>query len=159
MTAISVRPATLADFDAMCGLWETLDEHHRRARPEMFRIPSGVRREEAWVAKMIEGPDSAIFVAVRNGALAGLVTLLLHRPAERRLHIARPFVEIDNIITTEAARRTGVAKAMMEAARAWAASHDIRGLKLTVYEFNEDALSFYKVEGFETLSRQLTFGV
>ena len=68
---IQIRPAVCADVDAVTSLIAGLDEHHRRARPDVFRQPVGPRREPSWLDAMLEGNDRAILVA--NKPVRGVV--------------------------------------------------------------------------------------
>ena len=38
--SFQIRTAAAGDYDALCALWTELDEHHRAARPDLFRRPS-----------------------------------------------------------------------------------------------------------------------
>ena len=157
---IHIRLAVRADFDALCGLWADVDDLHRRARPELFRAPEGPRRDPAWFERVIAWSDSAVLVAENpEGGLEGLAVLLVRAPSAGGLRSSTPFVEIDNLVVAPTARRQGVGRALMEAARAWTAARGLARLELNVYEFNEAAQSFYEAERFSTLSRRMSLNV
>ena len=155
-SSTTIRPADPSDFDALCQLWEALDEHHRRARPGMFRAPVGERRTLASVEDLIQGPDSAILVAEGpNGRLDGLVVLMARTPLELPIRISQPFAEIDNIVVAPSARRRRVGAQLVAAAKTWARSRDLARLELTAYAFNGGALDFYRAACFEPVSHRL----
>jgi hypothetical protein len=52
-----VRQALPTEREALLPLFEELDEHHRLARPDVFRKPSGARREPALLDPLIAGPS------------------------------------------------------------------------------------------------------
>ena len=64
--SFSIRPAVPSDITALDPLFEVVDEHHRVALPEVFREPTGSRREPSWLDWVIAGPDGAILVAEGN---------------------------------------------------------------------------------------------
>ena len=83
---IQIRRAVRADFDALCLLWESVDDLHRQARPELFRAPEGPRRDPAWFERVIDWPDSEVLVAENpDGGLDGLAVLLVRGPSAAAL--------------------------------------------------------------------------
>lgn len=75
-----VRPATFGDYQALCALFEELDEFHRHARPDFFRPFDGPARSWEQVGRWLAGPDSTMLVAEDGAEVIGLV-LLLPRPS------------------------------------------------------------------------------
>lgn len=151
-----IRPAGPDDYEALCGLWRELDEHHRRARPDLFRVPEGARRDHGWFLEQIHGPESAILVAQsRSGRLAGMALVKVERPPELPVRIVRPHAEVHNLVVAHRFRRQGVAARLMEACSAWARERGLSEIELTVHEFNASALAFYAAAGFETARRRM----
>ena len=152
-----LRPAAEADYHALCGLWRELDEHHRHARPDLFRLPAGPRRERGWVLEQIAGPASVILVAqAAGGRLAGMACLKVEQPPELPVRIVRRHVELHNLVVARTFRRHGVGARLIEAAARWAAAQGVASLELTVHEFNRTALDFYEAAGFQTVRRRLS---
>jgi len=157
---ISIRPAVAADYPALCRLWEELDEHHRLARPDIFQIPEGPRREHDWVTGLIDGADSEILVAETSaGDLVGMATLAVEQPPALPFLIPRPFVEIHNLVVSRDFHRRGVATRLVRASTEWAAAQAVRTVELGVNEFNSDALRFYEAVGFSTARRRMSLSI
>ena len=157
---VTIRPAVAADYDALCNLWRELDEHHRAARPELFRVPEGPRRERAWALELIAGPESAILVAeASDGALVGLAALKIEQPPALPVRVVRRHVELHNLVVAAGTRRSGVAGALVAEAVRWTAARGVEELELTVHEFNRTALAFYEDAGFQTSRRRLSLSV
>lgn len=152
-----IRPAVPADYEALCALWEELDEHHRRVRPDLYRPPAGVRRERAWVDSLIEGPDSAILVAqALGGRLSGLAVVRLETPPEIPFRIQRPLVQIDNLVVAAVDRRGGIGAALISACAEWAKARGVDRVELKMMEFNQGARRFYEAMGFVTARRWMS---
>ncbi len=157
---IPIRPAVGSDYPALCALWEELDEHHRSVRPDLFRTPTGPRRDRAWVLDLIDGPDSAILVAGGSGTeLSGLAVVRVDRSPNEPFRVSRCFVQIDNLVVAAAARRRGVGAALIRASAAWAAERDIELVELKMQEFNEGARRFYEAMGFVTARRWMSLSL
>jgi diamine N-acetyltransferase len=154
--AFTVRPVRLDEFDALCRLWEVLDEHHRLVRPDWFRRPEGDRRRREDIAALIAGPDGALLVAADAGdRLLGLSGLFIRTWPGTPVRAERRVVEIDNIVVDPAARRRGVATALVEASAEWARTRGFAAIELSVFEFNAEALAFYEATGFATMLRRI----
>ena len=154
---IPIRFAALTDYAPLCALWEELDEHHRRVRPDLFRKPAGPRRELAWVRDLIEAPDSAILVAeLEPATLSGLAVVSFEQPEELPVRVSHPFVQIDNLVVAAAARRRGVGTALIRACVAWAADRGVDRVELKMLEFNQGARRFYEAVGFVTARRWMS---
>jgi ribosomal protein S18 acetylase RimI-like enzyme len=148
-TLFRIRRASIADFEALCVLHEELDEHHRRARPDLFRPPLGDRRERASIAGLIDDASSDILVAdIPSRGLVGFVTVIIRHVPASVVRDERQFVEIDGLAVAPAARRLGVGRALVDAARAWSNERGVGALELNVYAFNKDAAAFYEAAGF-----------
>jgi ribosomal protein S18 acetylase RimI-like enzyme len=154
-----IRPAVEADYEALCALWAELDEHHRRARPELFRVPEGARRARDWFAATATGPESAVLVAEDAGRLVGLTVLAVQTPPEQPVRRVRPHVELENLVVARAFRRRGVARRLIQAAALWTRERGLNELELTVHEFNATARAFYEAAGFMTARRRMSLPV
>jgi len=151
-----IRSAVAKDFDQLCQLYEELDEHHRRARPDLFRAPLGPRRERPFVDAFIAGPDSTILVAqAEDGRLLGLSAVIIRFVPSTIVRGERRFAEIDSLVVRADARRRGVAHALVQASAVWSSTRRMTTLELKVHEFNQGARSFYEAEGFTTTVRHM----
>jgi GNAT superfamily N-acetyltransferase len=148
--SLTIRPARLSDAPALEALFEVLDEHHRHARPHVFRRPPAARREQIWLEETIQGPDSAILVV--EGAdqkIIALAVLRVKSVAAIPIRAARQFVEIIELVVAAEARHLGAGRRLIDAAKAWARDRDIPALEVSAWTFNRDAIDFYKNIGFE----------
>jgi GNAT superfamily N-acetyltransferase len=145
----SIRLAVQSDIPSLNPLFEALDEQHRIALPEVFRKPSGERREQSWFDWIIPGPDRAILVAEKvDKKIIGLVVLIARSIPANVVRDARRFVEIDNLFVCVGARRSGVGRSLLEASKTWAQEQGISQLEVSAWSFNVEAIEFYRKLGF-----------
>ncbi len=78
--AIRVRPASVGDHEALCRLFDQLDELHRQARPDMFQPFPPPARSREQIARWLAQLDSTVLVAQSGEGLIGLVVLLTRTP-------------------------------------------------------------------------------
>ena len=95
-------------------------------------------------AAIANDPDHDVFVAEIDGVPAGC--LYVH-PAQD--FFGRRHAHISVIATTAAAEGTGVGRALMAHAEAWASGRSLSLLTLNVFAANARARRFYERAGFE----------
>jgi diamine N-acetyltransferase len=152
-----VRGAVPEDVPQLNALFEELDQHHVRARPEEFLSLSGPARSLAMVGEMVAAADELLAVAVSgDGEIVGLVQAMERTIAATVVSAGRKVAEVDSLVVRQGARRRGVARALMDAAADWAKARGLKDLELKVRGFNTTALAFYKATGFEVSVVRMT---
>lgn len=138
---VTIRPATEADHDA---IWSILKPVYRAG--ETYCIPRDITRTEAlkdWFNK----PFTA-FVAEHRGRILGTSHVGANRPAGGS-HVANA-----SFATHPEARGKGVARALADHAKSWAAAHGFRAMQFNfVVSTNEDAVHLWQKAGFEIVGR------
>lgn len=99
-----------------------------------------------WQGKGPYAPQLADFFSV-FGYISGFWRWLFNLVLDARGGLQRFYVYGLKVIP--AARRQGVARALMEAAECYAASLGARTVELEVYDTNERALAFYRAQGYQ----------
>jgi GNAT superfamily N-acetyltransferase len=100
--------------------------------------------DEHWVKRASRaeaGVETVTFFAVDGGAVVGLV-------AGYRPDLAQPSVELVSMWVEPAARRAGVARALVDAVIAWAREVGAARVELWVTRGNAAAASLYRAAGF-----------
>ena len=170
-----IRPAQLDDFDALMPLWCQLDDFHHKQDPVRFpKRKAETPRSLAYVQELVERPDRALLVAegafqgeatlkaaeqsVPEGegpCLLGLSSIIVRTYPAGPIFPARVLFEIDNLVVDEAARRCGIARALIRGAENWSRAHGAGEVILNVYDFNDQARSFYEQIGFLSSKTQM----
>jgi GNAT superfamily N-acetyltransferase len=153
--AFQVRPATLKDYVSLSEVFQEADLMHSSALPDLFRPTPGPAGSRAYVAEIIDGENSVIFVAEQNGKLIGAVHVEVHEAPTIPAVTPRRFAVIDTLVVTRPHRRKGVGTTLAGELQRWARAKGVSQIELTIYEFNKSALAFYQKLGFRTASRRL----
>jgi ribosomal-protein-alanine N-acetyltransferase len=129
---LTVRPAEVGDVDAISDL-------------EQVAFPV-----DAWPRTLIEEgvaarvPTTSYFVVEQDGQLVGYAAV----------SVVQDIAELQRIATAPAARRTGVAGALLHGVTELAVGSGAERLLLEVREDNVGALAFYRRAGFAEIARR-----
>ena len=143
-----VRTATLRDYEAMCVLFDELDELHRQARPDLFRRFAGPARTREQVARWLSEVGSTILLAVDEAGVIGLAVLLTRPASGFAGAVPRKVIELDNVVVRADRRGRRIGRRLLAAAVEWARQRRANHLEVTVHAFNRDARRFYEGFGF-----------
>jgi GNAT superfamily N-acetyltransferase len=143
-----IRTASLDDYEAICALFDELDEFHRRARPEMFQSFAGPVRERERIARWLADADSTILVAEGDAGVVGLAVLLTNAPSGFAGAVARKVIEVSNLVVRADQRNQRVGRQLLMAAMDWARQHQATHVEVAVHDVNRDARRFYEDFGF-----------
>lgn len=153
---IRIRSATEGDYEGLCAIIEEADTLHRQHLPHIFQKPGGPARQRAYILGLLADPDVGLFVAEVGGELAGFVHIELRASQPIPLLVPRRLALVDNLAVKTAFRRSGIGRALMQRAEAWAVAQAATEIDLNAYEFNKTAIAFYQRLGYETYSRRMS---
>lgn len=145
---LAIRPARPEDYEALCALFDELDEFHRRGRPDFFRPFDGPPRPREQVERWCSGPGSAVLVAEAQGEVIGLAVLLQRVPSGFPGAVPREVIELDNLVVRGDWRSRRVGRHLLEAVLDWSRVQGASHVEVAVHAFNRDARRFYERFGF-----------
>ena len=132
-----VRSASQSDLE---GLTILFDQYR-----QFYQCAPDLAAARNWLKENIEQERSAIFVADSGDTLLGFTQLY---PALCSVDLVDYFVLYD-LFVVEAARRQGIARALMNAASDWAKAHGAARLDLETARDNIPGQALYKDLGYE----------
>jgi diamine N-acetyltransferase len=153
--ALSIRPATIDDYDGVALVFDEIDALHRQALPHIFRAVAGHALERAYFESTIADPEMDWIVAEHAGEIVGFISVRVLHAADRPILAPRHFVEVDSLAVRADHYRAGVGRALMAAAERWVAERGLHEIELSVWEFNQGALAFYEELGYITERRKM----
>jgi diamine N-acetyltransferase len=153
---ISVRKATLDDYNSLCELFDEIDTLHRDHLPRIFQKPGGAAREQDYYAGLIADENVGLFVAEAGGKLVGFVHAIVRDTPAIPIFVHRRYAIVDSIVVKSEFQNHGTGRILMDKMQEWAIAKGATSIELNVYEFNETAISFYKRLGYQTFSRKMS---
>lgn len=132
-----VRSASQSDLE---GLTLLFDQYR-----QFYQCAPDLAAARNWLKENIEQGRSAIFVADSGGTLLGFTQLY---PALCSVDLVDYFVLYD-LFVVEAARRQGIARALMNAASDWAKAQGAARLDLETARDNIPGQALYRDLGYE----------
>lgn len=153
-----VRFAEEKDLNIINELRKQVNDIHVEGRPDVFK--AGFRTEIRDFAKVImNGENSDIIVAERNGVICGMVCVDYVNKPETPYSKARSFYHVQEIAVDVNYRRQGVAKELLEFMITDAKKRKLGKIELDVWEFNDSAIEFYQAVGFRQTRRWMEYEV
>lgn len=132
---LAIRRATSVDLAALAPLFD--------AYRVFYGQPSDPARARDFLATRIEAGDSVVLLAERDGAVPGFVQLY---PVFSSVRTARAWL-LNDLFVDAPARRGGVARALLDAAAAFARADGAAGLMLETTRDNAPARALYRAAG------------
>jgi ribosomal protein S18 acetylase RimI-like enzyme len=134
---VTVRLAETSDLDQLAGLF---DQYR-----QFYECSPNLDAAKNWIAENLGRGRSALFAADNGSQLLGFTQLY---PALCSVDLVDYFVLYD-LYVIEAARRQGIARALMNAASEWAKSQGAARLDLETARDNAPGQALYRDLGYE----------
>jgi ribosomal protein S18 acetylase RimI-like enzyme len=147
---VEIREYAQADRDAIMALAPRLTEGKAPWRDDDAWL-AAVRGWIASAAESAGAPDNAVFVAVDDGQIVGVV-----HAAEQKHFTGQVDAYVGELITAAGQERRGIARALMQAAEEWGAARGLDYLTLETGMLNYSARAFYQAIGYLEENVRLT---
>ena len=133
--ATSIRRAGPQDLDALAVLFDA----YRR----FYGQPADIPRARDWLRTRMRVGESVVLIAERDGVAAGFTQLY---PMFSSVRTARTWI-LNDLFVAEEARRSGVARALLDAAAQYARDDGAAGISLETTDDNTAARALYRAAG------------
>jgi ribosomal protein S18 acetylase RimI-like enzyme len=156
MAEVLIRRATRGDLPTLGRLGAMLMRAHYAFDPQRF-LPPGDDPESgyAWfLGTQLQGEDVAVFVAEQDGAVVGYVYAGMEPLSWKELRDEAGFIH--DIVVDERARRTGVARRLLETAIDWLRERGARRVMLWTAQPNIGAQRLFEALGFRRTMFEMT---
>jgi TDP-D-fucosamine acetyltransferase len=143
-----IRPATAADLDALRAIAESAFEFSRFASDPFFSSEQVAGFYRQWITNLSAGLAQAILVAEATDEIVGFSSCAIQPDGTGRIPL---------IATSEAHRRQGVGRSLIECSLRWFSAAGIRNVRVKTQAANYSALALYHRAGFQDATAELTF--
>lgn len=141
---ITVRKATLEDYDSALKLMDQVQMMHVSWRPDIYRETECILPLENY-RSFVE--NDAFFVAEADGSVVGIMSLLF-RHIENPAMVTRDIIYVDSMAVDENFRGQGVGHKFFEEIKRLKAEKKFDGIELSVNAMNKAAYEMYIKYGF-----------
>ncbi len=146
--AVPVRRADVDDLDPLVALWTAVADHHARFDPH-YRLRDGAAPEVRELLRaVLRDPEAAAWLAdpAAGGGPTGFCLARIDEAPPILQETRR--AEITDLYVRPAARRRGVGRALVAAARAFAQDRGVRRIEARVAHANAEGQRFWRALGF-----------
>lgn len=133
----TIHRAGPADLDALALLFDA----YRR----FYGQPAAVPRARDWLRSRLRLGESVVFVCRRNGTAVGFAQLY---PTWSSVRTARSWI-LNDLFVDSSARRSGVARALLDAAADFARADGAASIALETHRDNAAARATYRAAGWQ----------
>ena len=150
---MTVRPARPSDLPVALALWEALHREHEGLDPRYRLSETAALRWSNDFRTWTRGASDRVWLALDPEPI-GLLTAHLYEPAPTFEPLS--MVYVDDVFVVPEGRGRGVARALLDAARAWGVEAGAVQLRAGVLAHNEAGRAFWARQGADDFSVTVT---
>jgi diamine N-acetyltransferase len=144
----TIRKATKKDFKGLVKIYNELNILHSKGEPDVFVIKKETPQNLEFVGVILKNKDAVLFVAQSAGEIIGLIQANIMESPDIPIFVKRKYIHIEDICVEQKYRRSSVGKRLMESVEQWAVTKGISEIDLNVWDFNKNAMAFFKNIGY-----------
>ncbi|MDM5155527.1 N-acetyltransferase [Bacillus sp. DX1.1] len=146
----NIREATLHDFEAVARLTQQVQKLHAERRPDIYAVTTNAL-DPKYYEEIIDSEESKVFVMEEesDGDIIAYSLLKIVQSPNLDIYMNRKVVDMYHLSVDQRYRGQGIGEQLIEHAVSYTKETEADALELGVYAVNEEALSFYKKQGFK----------
>lgn len=152
---ITIREASITDYNVLSEIFSELDELHRINHPELYVKPDNIPRTPEYISELINNEDMALFVAETDSKVIGLAECRILASSDFPIFKKRKWVQLDSLAVKAEYKNCHAGSLLLKRVIEWSRQKKINRIELNVFAFNEGAVKFYSNKGFKDLSRKM----
>ena len=148
MDDLNIREAQASDFDALHNLYAVVDQLHHQALPDLFKPVGEIKKRDSYLESLSADTNTTILVAEVQEQVIGFA----HAKVDEINHpVLNSYISghISDVVVDPKFERRGVGEKLLSTLECWFKEHGAIEVGLTVFCFNEVAISFYRKNGFD----------
>lgn len=152
---VIIETAKLEHYETVNEIVKEGHDEHALALPHLFKkVEHAMPR--SYFNELLADPDSDVLVATLNEEMVGFAVMELKVAPDFDSMMPRVFAYMNDFGMKESYQKRGYGKELFDACVKWAKQRGASSLDLNVWEFNQNAITFYSQRGLESVSRKMT---
>ncbi len=151
------RPARLNDAAVLKQIWLQFMQMHEQTDASFALADDGLQRWEEMVLDLMGRQDTFVMVAELNRCVVGFCLGWVAR--NPNIYKVAEVGFISEIAVVPEARRQGVGRSLIAAARTWFQAHELDHFQLSTAVWNTEAQKFWEAVGGRPLLVRFSFNV
>lgn len=133
-------------------------DDHVKGDNTVFRKVESVMPEEYYL-ELLEQEQSTVLIAREENKIIGFAVISIEASPDFPSLVHRRFAYIHDFGVDQSEKRKGIGLLLFEACLKWAKEMKVNEVELNVWEFNEEAISFYEKHSMKTISRKMRLAI
>lgn len=151
----SIREASEKDYKKIHELFREANVLRHKNRPHVFRGASGSEETKEFISGIIANKDAGFFVALKGHQVIGAILVLVRERSGNSIMVPRLYAWIGDLVVRKKFRRSGIDRSLVEKAHQWSLGKGVSQIELNVWEFNKEAIIFFRMLGYKTIRRTM----
>ncbi len=148
---IIIRKATKRDYEKLCVLFYQVDLIHYEKYPDIYKKPEIQMRSIEEIYSKLKDNNQCILVACENERILGLLHGFIYDTPHHPVIVMRKYAKIDGMVVEKENKRKGIGHLLIKHFQKWSKAQGATSIELNVYNFNNEAIKFYKKEGYKDI--------
>ena len=133
-------------------------DDHVKGDNTVFRKVESVMPEEYYL-ELLEQDQSTVLIAREENKIIGFAVISIETSPVFPSLVQRRFAYIHDFGVDQSEKRKGIGSLLFEACLKWAKEKKVDEVELNVWEFNEEAIAFYRKHSMKTISRKMRVAI
>ncbi|MCA9921676.1 MAG: GNAT family N-acetyltransferase [Anaerolineales bacterium] len=152
---MNIRKATIDDAQTLSALNVDVQRIHANALPHIFKQPESANFALEVMTERLSEPSNHFFIAQIDGEAVGYIFARVVERPENPFMFAWTYIYIDQISVKPMHQKRGIGKLLIDEVLVLANAKGIETVALDTWTFNNQALSFFKKQGFVPFNERL----
>lgn len=158
MKSLIIRKAALSDFQSILELVKQIQELHVNARPDLY-TQTDKPIDNQYFNDLLEKENHFAFIVEDSqiGKIIGYTIFRIETLVDSPIMKERKTLFMNELVIDKSFRGKGIGKKLFDFVVNMGKKLEVNSIDLSVAEFNQSAINFYKNAGMKIRSRRLEY--